>query len=73
MTVQDDRFNGGPLEAAIFNCQCDQMQNYEGGRETIDSKPVVCVGQLLSALWDALSQVLTVIISDQDAVLPWAR
>ena len=23
------------MEAAIFNCQCDQMQNFEGGCETI--------------------------------------
>ena len=23
------------MEAAIFNCQCDQMQNCEGGCETI--------------------------------------
>ena len=25
------------MEAAVFNCQCDQMQNCEGGCETIYS------------------------------------
>ena len=29
--LQDDRFHGG----CIFNCECDHMQNCEGGCETI--------------------------------------
>ena len=32
------------MEAAISNCQCDQMQNCEGGCETIYSAIKVNVG-----------------------------
>ena len=32
------------MEGAIFNCQCDQMQYYEGSCEIIYPWPVYCEG-----------------------------
>ena len=46
MTVQDGCF----IEAAIFNCQCDRMQNCEGGCETIGEESLMLFFQLFKQL-----------------------